>query len=209
MRGLHGFHRIHIPPVTCWSSENSSDADRSSTFTNDNDVFVFFLASIPTHVANTQRSFKDNFFWDLRHLKGLAITCSPISRTALAPFLPYNLKHAVRPSFPTCPRLGNSPPASSVIHSMIFKSDSTLHNLHRPYLSHVVLNCSFCRSVRLWSYAGACWIMEGVLLGQVHCCAPLQELHTLVLSVLAHRKCSKSSPCLCLFLCPCPYSFLC
>ena len=44
----------------------------------------FVLASIPTHVANTQRSFKDNFFWDLRLLKGLAITCSPISRTALA-----------------------------------------------------------------------------------------------------------------------------
>ena len=29
-------------------------------------------------------------------------------------------------SFPTCPRLSNSP-ASSVIHSMIFQSDSTLH----------------------------------------------------------------------------------
>ena len=39
-RGLHGFHRIHIPPVTCWSSKNSSDADRSCLFTNDHDVFI-------------------------------------------------------------------------------------------------------------------------------------------------------------------------
>ena len=29
----------------------------------------------------------------------------PISKTALVLFLPYNLKHAVRPSLPTCPPL--------------------------------------------------------------------------------------------------------
>ena len=81
----------------------------------------FVSASVPTHVGNTQRSFKDNFFWDLRLLKGLAITCSTISKTALPLFLPYSLKYAVRPSFPTCPLLSNSP-ASSVIHSMIFRS---------------------------------------------------------------------------------------
>ena len=134
-RGLHAFHRIHIPPLTSWSSKNSSDADRSSPFTNNHDVYICFGVH-----TNSRREHP----------------CSPISRTALALLPPYNLKYAVRPLFPTCPRLSNSP-ASSLVHSIVLQSNSTLHFngasspiLHDPYSSSVVLNCFFCRSVRLW-----------------------------------------------------------
>ena len=78
-------------------------------------ICSFVLVSMSTPVAKTQRYSKDNLFWDLRPLNGLAITCWPVFRMALVLLLPYSLKYAVRPSFSHWPLLSSSI-ASFVIH---------------------------------------------------------------------------------------------